>query len=476
MKKWLNGVHVPHRKNTAEAAPVLMTPSAQVVLPMSMHIGRPAVPLVKVGDTVKVGQKIAEAGGYVSAPVHASVSGKVKALEERLNSAGQHVSCIVIESDGLMEKDESIVPPQIHSYEEFIAAVAQSGLVGLGGAGFPASVKLDIKDLSRLDTVIINGAECEPYITSDTRTMLDRGEEIAWGIKMLETYLKAKRVIIGIEKNKPQCIRAMEQLAAKDSCVSVLPLPALYPQGGEKVLIYHATGRIVGEGKLPIDAGVIVMNCTSLADMGRYFLTGMPLVEKCVTVDGSAIKDPKNVLVPIGTSLKDLIDFAGGCKAPAGKVLYGGPMMGISVPDLEQPVLKTTNAVTAFNEADARTPDPTACIRCGSCESAVTALVDSGNLLCDPLSGDPVLILPRNTFRRLTHLPEGSTLLPGMRLLRARTASGITLMIVLRPDGIFLLSGWKETALRGLIGCALSGGGVHQPVMPESMVSAILCK
>ena len=184
---------------------------------------------------------------------------------------------------------------------------------------------------------------------------------------MLETYLKAKRVIIGIEKNKPQCIRAMEQLAAKDGCVSVLPLPALYPQGGEKVLIYHATGRIVGEGKLPIDAGVIVMNCTSLADMGRYFLTGMPLVEKCVTVDGSAIKDPKNVLVPIGTSLKDLIDFAGGCKAPAGKVLYGGPMMGISVPDLEQPVLKTTNAVTAFNEADARTPDPTACIRCGSC-------------------------------------------------------------------------------------------------------------
>lgn len=298
MKKWLNGVHVPHCKNTAEAAPVPMTPSAQVVLPMSMHIGRPAVPLVKVGDTVKVGQKIAEAGGYVSAPVHASVSGKVKALEERLNSAGQHVSCIVIESDGLMEKDESIVPPQIHSYEEFIAAVAQSGLVGLGGAGFPASVKLDIKDLSRLDTVIINGAECEPYITSDTRTMLDRGEEMAWGIKMLETYLKAKRVIIGIEKNKPQCIRAMEQLAAKDSCVSVLPLPALYPQGGEKVLIYHATGRIVGEGKLPIDAGVIVMNCTSLADMGRYFLTGMPLVEKCVTVDGSAIKDPKTCWCP----------------------------------------------------------------------------------------------------------------------------------------------------------------------------------
>ena len=253
------------------------------------------------------------------------------------------------------------------SDEEFIAAVAQSGLVGLGGAGFPASVKLDIKDLSRLDTVIINGAECEPYITSDTRTMLDRGEEIAWGIKMLETYLKAKRVIIGIEKNKPQCIRAMEQLAAKDSCVSVLPLPALYPQGGEKVLIYHATGRIVGEGKLPIDAGVIVMNCTSLADMGRYFLTGMPLVEKSHNHPGTVVKDRKNVLVPIGTSLKDLIDFAGGCKAPAGKVLYGGPMMGISVPDLEQPVLKTTNAVTAFNEADARTPDPTACIRCGSC-------------------------------------------------------------------------------------------------------------
>lgn len=367
MMKWLNGVHVPHRKNTAEAAPVPMTPPALVVLPMSMHIGRPAVPLVKVGETVKVGQKIAEAGGFVSAPVHASVSGKVKSIDERLNSAGQKVSCIVLESDGLMEKDGSIAPPQVHNYQEFISAVAQSGIVGLGGAGFPTAVKLDIKDLSRLETVIINGAECEPYITSDTRTMLDRREDMAFGIKMLETYLSAKRIVIGIEKNKPQCIAAMEQLVKDDTCVSVMPLPAMYPQGGEKVLIYHVTGRVVEEGKLPIDAGAIVMNCTTLADMGRYFRTGMPLVEKCVTVDGSAVKEPKNVIVPIGTTMKDLIDYAGGFKTPAQKVLYGGPMMGIAVPDLDQPVLKTTNAITAFAEADAGTPEPTACIRCGRC-------------------------------------------------------------------------------------------------------------
>lgn len=367
MKKWLNGVHVPHRKNTAEAAPVPMTPSAQVVLPMSMHIGRPAVPLVKVGDTVKVGQKIAEAGGYVSAPVHASVSGKVKALEERLNSAGQHVSCIVIESDGLMEKDESIVPPQIHSYEEFIAAVAQSGLVGLGGAGFPASVKLDIKDLSRLDTVIINGAECEPYITSDTRTMLEHSDMIVKGVSLLRKYLQAEEFVIGIEENKPEAIAEMKRVFAGDNSVRVLELDCVYPQGAKQALLYNATGLVVEAGQRLASLGVIIINITSLAKMAQYMEDGMPLVEKCVTVDGSAVKNPGNYLAPIGTSVGYLIEQAGGLKEPAGKILLGGPMMGATVKSLDEPIIKATNAVLAFNQADSVVTPASACLRCGRC-------------------------------------------------------------------------------------------------------------
>lgn len=362
----LKGISVPHRKNTAEFPPVEMPAPKNVIIPMAMHIGRPSVPVVKTGEHVAVGQLIAEAGGYVGAPIHASVSGTVKKTEEWLVSGGNRVPAIVIESDGLMTPYEGLKAPEVSDYASFIEAVSRSGIVGLGGAGFPTHVKLDIKDLSRLDYIIVNGAECEPYITSDTRTMLDRADDIRAGLDLLEKYLACKNIIFGIEKNKPGCIEAMSRLAREDNSLSVKVLPSVYPQGGEKVLIYHCVGRIVGEGKLPIDAGCIVINCTTLADLGEYFRTGMPLVRKCVTVDGSAVKDPKNVIVPIGTPMKYLIEFCGLKEAP-GKVLYGGPMMGISVPDLEQPVLKSTNAITLFTEADAHPPKPTACIRCGRC-------------------------------------------------------------------------------------------------------------
>ncbi|MBR6743271.1 MAG: electron transport complex subunit RsxC [Clostridia bacterium] len=364
----LNGVTLPHRKNTAKMPAVKMTPPRLVTIPMNMHIGAPAVPCVKPGDEVKVGQLIAEAGGFVSAPVHASVSGKVKSVAPMLASTGTEIMAITIESDGEMAISEDCVAPDITDYDSFIAAVRASGAVGLGGAGFPTAVKLDVKDTSRIEQIIINGAECEPYITSDTRTMIDDANLIAEGIELLKKWLNAKQVIIGIEKNKPEAIKAMSTLC--DDTVSVKVLPSIYPQGGEKVLIYNCTGKIVPEGKLPIDVGVIVLNCTTLAFIASYVKTGIPLVNKLMTVDGSAVAEPKNVIVPIGTSMADVFDFCGGFKEEPHKAFYGGPMMGIAVPDLSAPILKNTNAIIALNKADSVLPEPTPCIRCGKCVKA----------------------------------------------------------------------------------------------------------
>ena len=366
-KKRLHGVHVPHWKNTAGNKPEKMPIPAIVNIPMSMHIGAPAKPIVKVGDEVKVGQLIAEASSFVSSPIYSGVSGKIKKIDDMLTSAGQRIPAITIETDGKQELFEGIAPPKVTSLQEFIDAVRASGVVGLGGAGFPTAVKLTVKDLSMIEAVIINGAECEPFITSDTRTMIDDADLVWEGVELLQKYLQVKRVIIGIEDNKPECIKTFKGMCKPGCGVEVSALPAIYPQGGEKVLIFHTIGKIVPEGKLPIDAGAVVINCTTLAAVAKYIKTGMPLVEKCVTVDGSAVTNPKNVITPIGTSLKDVFDFCGGFKSEPKKVLYGGPMMGISVPDLEQPILKNTNAILAFNEKDAALQKETACIRCGRC-------------------------------------------------------------------------------------------------------------
>ena len=349
----LKGAHVPHRKNTAQMAAVKMPAPKSVTIPVVMHIGAPAVPAVKVGDHVDIGDVIATAGGFVSAPIHASVSGTVKKIDAILVSSGNNVNAITIESDGKMTVSDAVKPTKLETFEDFINAVRDSGLVGLGGAGFPTAVKLKIDDLSRIKAVVINGAECEPYITSDTRTMLDDAEWMKEGFALLEKFLKVKNIIIGIEKNKPECIAKMNELAAADPCLTVKPLPSLYPQGGEKVLIYHTTGAVVPEGKLPLDAGAVVMNCTTLACLAKYCKTGMPLVEKW----------------PIGTSIKDLIDFAGGFKEEPGKILYGGPMMGIAVPNTDCPILKNTNAIIALNQKESQPKKQTACIRCGNCVS-----------------------------------------------------------------------------------------------------------
>lgn len=358
---------MPHRKDTAGSKAERLPIPAMVTIPMSMHIGAPAKPVVNVGDEVKVGQLIAEASGFVSSPIYSGVSGKVRKIDDMLMSGGQYVPAITIETDGMQTMSESITPQRVESLQEFVDAVRRSGVVGLGGAGFPTAVKLAVKDLSTVEAVIINGAECEPYITSDTRTMLDDSELVWEGIELLKKHLQVKRIIIGIEDNKPECIAVYKKLCSSGSGVEVKALPAMYPQGGEKVLIYHTIGRIVPEGKLPLDVGAIVINCTTLAAIAKYIKTGLPLMEKCVTVDGSAVKNPRNVIAPIGTPVKEVFDFCGGFKSEPKKVLYGGPMMGLAVPDMDAPILKNTNAILAFDEKDSVLPSETACIKCGRC-------------------------------------------------------------------------------------------------------------
>ncbi len=365
----LSGIHVPHRKNTAKIPTERMPAPKFVTVSMSMHIGTPASPTVKVGDTVKVGTQIAEAAGNISSPIYSGVSGKVTQISELRYFHG-NVPSVTIETDGEQTVDENLAAPKVSSAQELISAIHKSGVVGLGGAGFPTYFKLKV-DKERIEHLIINCAECEPYITSDTYTMLNRSDDMAAALNALIEHLEIKSVIFGIENNKPEAIVSMKKLAqdiTSDKCTaSVKVLPSIYPQGGEKVLIYHTTGKAVPVGKLPIDVGCIVLNCTTVASIGTYLRTGMPLVEKCVTVDGGAVNTPKNVIVPIGTPIADVFEFCGGLKEDPEKVLYGGPMMGVTVPDINAPILKTSNAVLALTKEEAKLPKTTPCIRCGAC-------------------------------------------------------------------------------------------------------------
>lgn len=368
MTSYLRGIHTPHRKGTKDKGAFRMDIPKTVTIPMAMHIGKPAIPVVKAGDMVKVGTKIAEADGYISSPVYSSVSGKVTKLSDYLMYNGATTTAVVIESDGEMAIDESITPPTVTNQKELVEAVKNAGIVGLGGAGFPTYVKLDVEK-ERIDYLIINGAECEPYVTSDTATMLNRADDMVIALKALNRHLGVKNVIIGIENKNRASFNAMQKMAAsiEEFNVKVQRLPDVYPQGGEKVLVYHTTGRKIASDKLPIDVGCIVLNCTTVATIGAYLKTGMPLVEKCVTVDGGAVKNPQNVIAPIGASLEDLFNCCGGLTQSPSKIIYGGPMMGITVESANAPVIKNTNAVLALTEKEAKLPKTTACIRCGGC-------------------------------------------------------------------------------------------------------------
>lgn len=365
--KNLRGIFVKHLKNTAEEKTVSMPVPSTVTIPMSMHIGAPCEPLVKMGDLVKVGQKIGESNAPFSAPIHASVSGKVKQVTEFRNALGMVSKAVVIEADGEQAISEDIKVPVVNSREDFINAVKESGVVGLGGAGFPTHIKLNPKNLDQIDTLVINAAECEPYITSDYRECMESPEDIIEGINVVKKWLNIKNAYIGIESNKPASIKLLGELSEKHEGIDVVELKAQYPQGAEKVIIYSTTGRVVNDGQLPADAGVIVLNVTTVSFIAKYLKTGMPLVSKRLTIDGTGANKGMNVIVPLGTAIKDVFEFCGGLKADCKKILMGGPMMGIAVPDLDQPIVKNNNAIIALNERDATPAEETDCIRCGKC-------------------------------------------------------------------------------------------------------------
>ena len=308
--KALGNTRVPHRKNTANLKAVEYTPK-EVLLPLIQHIGAPAVPTVKVGDSVKIGDLIAEAGGFISSNIYASISGKVTKIEEYLRPDGKRVPAIRIESDGLMEK-ATLAQPEVSNLDDLTAAIKNSGMVGLGGAGFPTSVKLEAAKKGGIHTLVLNGAECEPYITSDTLTMLEDGELIREYEELLFNVIPSlERVFIGIEKNKPECISNMRIVFADEPRVTVKPLRSLYPQGAEKVLIYNTTGTVIMEGNLPADQGILVMNVSTAAESAKYLRTGMPLVRRTFTVDGSAVETARNVSAPIGTPIGEVLEFLG---------------------------------------------------------------------------------------------------------------------------------------------------------------------
>jgi len=365
-KKALNAVHVPHHKNTHENETVDMPTPKEVSIVMSQHMGPPCEVQVKPGDEVSVGETIGDSKAFLSAPIHSSVSGTVKSVTDMLMPNGSRVPTVVIESDGLQTLSPGIVPPKVKDKESFIAATRASGLVGLGGAGFPSHIKFNPKQ--PVDCLVINAAECEPYITSDYRTVMEETPNLFDGIDYIMKYVGMKNCIIGIEDNKPKAIEKLNGMLPDG--VSVVSLKSDYPKGAEKVLIYETTGRIVPEGKLPGDVGVIVVNVTSAVFLAKYMKDGVPLTKKRVTVDGGAVKSPKNVNALIGTSIKDLIEFCGGYQSDPKKLLYGGPMMGLAVYDDSYPILKNTNAVIALDRSQVEMYSETACIRCGRCVRA----------------------------------------------------------------------------------------------------------
>ena len=365
------GIHPPHFKEQTEKSPIeeAFLPE-EVIIPLHQHIGAPCEPTLKVGDMVKVGQKIGDTKAFVSAPIHSSVSGIVTKITKHNTPTGAKVTSVVIKSDGKQEISEEVQPKgDLESLEkdEILKIVREAGLTGMGGAGFPTHVKLSPPKEKKIDIVIINGAECEPYLTSDHRMMLEHPDKVVLGTKAVMKALGVTRGVIGIEKNKPDAIKSMKEAVKNEENLEIAELQTKYPQGGEKSLIYAVTKREVPSGGLPMDVGAVVQNIGTVSALSDAITTGMPVVQRVVTITGSAVKEPKNLLVKIGTKFEDVINQCGGYTEDLGKLINGGPMMGISQFTDQVPVIKGTSGILVLNELDAQKPEPSNCIRCGKC-------------------------------------------------------------------------------------------------------------
>ncbi len=372
------GVHPPEEKELSESCAFEYMPlPAMVVLPLSQHLGKQAKPLVEKRATVARGQVIAESDGFISAPVHSSVAGTVKSIGRDSNSSGYMKEAIAIVPDTAGDGSEAPAPvvlppldPETVTPDDIRQRIREAGIVGQGGAAFPTFVKLTPPEGKIIDTVILNGCECEPYLTRDDRFMIERPGAIISGLKLIMRALGVKTGMVGIENNKAQAIASMENAAAGTSGVSVCVLRTKYPQGAEKMLIKAANGRAVPPGKLPLDVGVVIQNVGTAVAIHDAVVKGEPSVTAALTVTGRGIRHPKNLIVPVGTPIGDVIAFCGGMTEDAAKVIVGGPMMGIAQHNLAAPVMKATSGIVVLTREEIRTREETACLRCGKCVDA----------------------------------------------------------------------------------------------------------
>ena len=393
------GIHPYDGKNLTKDKPIKeVLPKGDLVYPLSQHIGAPATPIVKKGDRVLTGQKIAEASAFVSAPVYATVSGTVKAIEPRRVVTGDNVMSIVVENDGLYEEVEYWAPldPTENTREEIIERIKEAGIVGMGGAGFPTFIKLSPKEPEKIDYVIVNCAECEPYLTSDYRRMMEEPEKLVEGLKVSLSLFPNAHGILGVEDNKKECVEILKNLTKDDKRISVKALKTKYPQGAERQLIYATTGRMINSSMLPADAGCVVNNVDTVVAIYHAVYEGRPLMERIVTVTGDAIADPRNFKVRIGTNYHELIEEAGGFKTEPAKIISGGPMMGFGIFDLDVPTTKTASALLCLTKDDVSSMEPTACIKCGRCVEVCPGRVLPNKLMVAAIHGDEETFLKLN--------------------------------------------------------------------------------
>ena len=367
------GIHPKDGKELSKDKPICpFKPQKEMAYLVSQHIGAPAKPIVKKGDRVLAGQMIAEAGGFVSAPVYASVSGTVKTIEPRLTATGGMCNAIIVDNDGQYESVEfsgNDHPEQL-SKHEILKLIQNAGVVGMGGAGFPTHVKLSPKEPDKIEYILVNGAECEPYLTSDYRRLLEEPEKVIAGLKIVLQLFEHAKGYICIEDNKPDCIEKLSKLVENEPKIEVKALKTKYPQGAERMLIYATTGRKINSSLLPADAGCVVDNVDTIVAIYNAVVLGMPLMSRIVTITGDGVVEPNNFLVPVGTSFKELLDVAGGLKGPVEKMISGGPMMGFAMFDVNVPVTKITSSLLCLTNDEVAHAETTACINCGKCVSA----------------------------------------------------------------------------------------------------------